>query len=214
MHIVSTWRHTALRAALSTTFALATALPVSAATTIDFTGSLANAITFPLTAGDTRFDFWSLTLDTFTPFSVMQGDDIVATVTLDGPYTLPTSSGPRFLSLFFRGPAFSAGDTGTSNITVVLFDGINQVASIGPQISLTSGQVVAGVSTPPNDVPISFDKAMFSFSIQTLDAPTLVEGAGFDAVLTSPVPEPQFWALLAAGLGMLALARRRAAAVG
>jgi len=74
----------------------------------------------------------------------------------------------------------------------------------------SSTAVVGCVVVTPYTTALTFDKAVFSFTINQLDHTRTASTAVFDTVLTTPVPEAQTWALLTAGLAMLgALGHRR-----
>ena len=183
---------------------------VQAPTAINFTGLLANGGPSTSDSPDTHFDFWGLNLEPFTSFTVSLNQRFVATVSLDGAYTLPTSVGGRFIRLFLQGPDLdSTGSTGTQG-DLDLFLGNTPVASFPGQGCGTSTAVAAcsGLAAP-HDTPLTFDRAVFSFTIDTLDRTRTASVAVFDTVLTAPVPEAQTWALLTAGLALLAALGRR-----
>jgi hypothetical protein len=192
---------------------LATAvLPAQAVTTLNFSAQLANASESSFTGGNTQFDFWSVVLDEFTPFTVSPGEAFVVTVTFDGLHTLPTASENRFIRLFMQGPGFAgAGDTSTQGGVELQLSGTPPVTvtSVTNQGCGTGESLAACVVLPqPNDTPYTFDQAVFSFTIDTLDQPREVSQMFFDTVLTTPVPELPSVAMLLAGAGLL-LARRR-----
>jgi hypothetical protein len=194
---------------------MAAALPASAVTTLNFTGQVATANTFQIVAGSTAFDFWAINLDSFTPFTVAQGDEVEATVSLDATYTLPTSVGFRIFRLFFFGQDFAGvGDTETSG-GLELFNGATSVLTIDPQGCGTSGAVAACDSLDGSGL-YTFDKAVFTFTVTALAMPLEVTSASFDAVVSNPlpVPEAQTWAMLTAGLALLGAAVRRQKAKG
>lgn len=202
-------------AALALTFAATPAFAVDAppATALAFTGQLANAEAFQAVTPDTVFDFWSLSLDPFAAFTINPGESFVATVSLDGAYTLPAATGNRFIRLFLYGPDLdTTGSTGTQG-GVDLYFGADLVAGFPGQGCLTSASVASCVSlAAPGSTALTFDKAVFTFTVDTLDMPRTASTAVFDTVVTTPVPEAQTWALLTAGLALLgALGHRRRA---
>jgi len=197
--------------ALSLAAAPVWAVAAPAPTLLSFTGQLANAGVSQAVTPSTVFDFWSVTLDSFSAFTVSPLESFVATVSFDGAYTLPTAAGNRFIRLFLQGPDLVSADPVGTQGDVELFLGGSLVAGVYGQGCGTSTAVAACVSLlPTHTSALTFDKAVFTFTVDTLDHTRTASTAVFDTVLTTPVPEAQTWALLTAGLAMLgALGHRR-----
>lgn len=210
----SRWMAPIRSACLAAAVAAASA-PAWSVTSLSFNGTLSNASSQQLVTPIVQFDFWSLGLDAFPSFQITQGEQIEATVTLDGLYTLPASATTRFIRLFLSGPDLGPLNPVATSGGIELFNGPASVLVVTPQICLTSTSLAACVSlTPPSYAPaaLTFDKAVFSFTIDTLNGPTpvTVESALFDTVVTTPVPEASTWALLSAGLVLMGgVVRRR-----
>ena len=186
------------------------------ATSLSFNGQLANASVSQGVSPTTQFDFWGLNLDAFAPFQITAGEDIVATVALDGAYTLPGAPSDRFIRLFFNGPDLAPLNPVQTSGGIELFLGGMSLQQVTGQGCGTSTALAACVVLPaPSTTPLTFDKVVFTFSIDTLNGamPVTVESAYFDTVVTTPVPEASTWALLSAGLALVggAVRRRRAA---
>jgi hypothetical protein len=175
-------------------------------------GQLANASTFQTPGPPTQYDYWFLSLDQFTPFSVAQGDDLVVTVGLDGLYTLPTAPDGRYINLFLNGPDFAAvGDTETK-ASLELFNGMTSVLSISDQFCSTSNILAACLYlAPPDAMTYTFDTLVFTMNVTQLANMGQVTNANLLTQLNTavPVPEAQTWAMLTAGLALLGAAVRK-----
>jgi hypothetical protein len=199
-------------AALVTLLTTAT-LPAWAVTTVNLTGQLANATTSQVPGPPTQYDFWFLNLDSFAPFSVAQGDDLVVTVGLDGLYTLPTAPHGRFISMYLNGQDFAAvGDTETGG-SLELFNGMTSALNIPSQSCSTSNTLASCWYLSPLDpAPYTFDKLVFTINVITLAGlGGQVTNANLITQLNTavPVPEAQTWAMLTAGLALLGAAVRK-----
>ena len=198
-------------AGMAAAVALACA-PAWSATSLSFTAQLANASVGQVATPTTQFDFWGPELDPFVPFQVTAGDEIEASVSLDGAYTLPGATGDRFIRLFFYGADLVPLDPVETSGGIELFNGLTSVLVVPGQGCGTSTALAACVSLgSPGPAPLTFDKVVFSFTINTLNGanPVTVDSALFDTVVTTPVPEPSSWALFSAGLAMAGYAARR-----
>lgn len=163
--------------------------------------------------GNTRYDQWVLQLsglDANSAFDINQGDSITATITLDQSLTVPASVSFTSLILVLSGTGF-AGDAVVTSGTVNLSNLGVSVISTGQSAS-TSGQVAAGFGvSPPDNGAITFDRMVWTLSIDTLSQQANLDGSLFQYTLFSPVvPEPATYALMLLGVGALAgLASRR-----
>lgn len=140
------------------------------------------------------------------------------------------ASGPQGSALSFSFTV-AAGQTGTLSVTDAFTQGaVYQVFSNGSSIGLTSSVPVATDflgSANPEDAFVSSDysHAVFTFNegsytvTGALVQAVQFEGAAFNYdggavkldLAAAAVPEPSSYALVLAGLGLVALARRRAA---
>ena len=160
----------------------------------------------------THYDQWSLALSGFDSFTVSNGDTINATITLDQSFTIPASVQLTSFLFTMSGTSFPAGDTGTKGTTSFFLDGV--LGATGSAGTGTSTQLANSVVFfPPNNTPITFDSLTSNFTISTLGQPATLETAAISYTLfspTAPVPEPESYAMLLAGLGLMgAIARRR-----
>jgi PEP-CTERM motif len=178
------------------------------------TGAVAQGSFSEQTFGDLHFDQWALSLqglDFDSAFTISQGDTVTATLTLDQSFTIPASVDLTFFSFFLRGADFPAGATGTTGTTSFFNLDVPGLAS-GAVSAGTSGSIVSNaVFFPPDNGPITFNKVVSSFTIVTLVQPAMVDNALIQYTLQSPavVPEPETYAMLIAGLGLLVSATRR-----
>ena len=75
----------------------------------------------------------------------------------------------------------------------------------------TSSQLVSGADFfPPNNGPITFDKVVSTFTVDTLSPSATVDRAMLEYTLFSPaVPEPTTYAMMLLGLAALGTMTRR-----
>jgi hypothetical protein len=199
----------AAAAIVATTVATA----AEATVTISLTGDIADFTQSQLSWGGLLFDEYYMPLsglDATNAFTVDVGDTIDATVTLDQAFTMPASLVRTDFLLYLTGSSFPAGETGVHG-TIALFNGSSQVFST-PYWSSTTGQLASfGAFFPPDNAAYTFDSFTVETTIDKLDAPGIIDHAGFEYALVSnvgAVPEPSVWAMLLVGFGMIGLALR------
>lgn len=177
---------------------------------ISLTGTLASGQFSSFDGGNTHYDQWLLQLDTFSSISVSQGDSINATITLDQSFTMPASAQLTSFAFFMTGTSFPAIDTGTSGTTA--FFNLTVPGSTGTTSSTTTSSQLANsvVFFPPNNGAMTFNSLTSNFVIDTLGAPVTLNQASISYTLFSPsaVPEPETYAMLLAGLGLVGFAAR------
>jgi len=183
------------------------------------TGTVANGSFSNQTIGATHYDQWFLNLDgldSTNAITVLEGDTITATVTLDQAFTIPASQNLTVVDFFLFGSAFPDVDTGTKDIVNSFFLG-GVAGPTGGGSTTTHGQLAAGnVLFPPDNGALTFDAFTSSFTIETLGAPATLDGSGLEYTLFSnaAVPEPATWGLMILGFGGMGAAlrgRRRSA---
>ena len=206
--------------ALAATSLLAT--PAMATTHIlTLTGQIANT-TFNMfdIPNIGHFRTGTLLLDPFTPFTIVQGDTIQATITLDGAFIVP-ASGEQLFGINFNddqggSPSFILLDTVNSGTTTFSY-------SAGPTNRL-NGDVAPGgcsncLSNITGQVPgpaFRFDQLFLTESIDALEAPFTIGQSTISYQLREPfnaIPEPAAWALMLTGFGLVGSAMRRRAKV-
>jgi hypothetical protein len=177
---------------------------------ISLTGDRADFSESMFTFDGFNFDRFSLPLspsDGF-PATVSQGDTIDATVTLDGPYTIPQSAARTYILQYFNGDSFPPGNTGV-NGTFTFFEGVTQVAQFGYDSTTSNGLASFAANFPPNNGAFTFDSFTNDFTINTLGSPGTLDNSSFEYdLLSNAVPEPAIWVSLLLGLGLAGSALR------
>jgi hypothetical protein len=147
------------------------------------------------------------------PVTVMQGDTISSTISLDQRYTIQASQLETKVNQFFLGSGFSGALTDVDGV-FEFFDGASLVKSVNYS-SLISGALASSFGLlPPNNGAFSFDRIVNNLTITTLDQPATLFRTQFRYTLISinnpaPVPEPATWAMLITGFGLVGGAMRR-----
>jgi hypothetical protein len=183
-----------------------------AATTYDlnFTAVAADGSTANFYGGTSYYNQYSVTLSPLDPsqaFTVEQGDTINATVTFDGPFTIPASVTRTNFAFFLEGDAFPNENTGVDS-DITIYNGSNIVLEQSGSTT-TSGFLASTTDIyPPNNGPITFDSFTTSFTISDLATPASVYRGVFDYTLVQDnavavAPEPAAWALMLLGFGGL-----------
>jgi len=145
-------------------------------------------------------------LDSTNPITVVQGDILDVTVTLDQAKTIPTSPYYTNLLLFLNGSTFPAENTGVNGtFTFYLNDAVVNVFSYGS----TTSQALASYAAvfPPYNGSFTFDSFTDDFTINTLGTPATLDSSRFEYdLVSSAVPEPSTWAMMLLGFAGLGIA--------
>lgn len=160
---------------------------------------------------------WSYALDlglgSSSPFDINVGDEIQATITLDGPLTVP--NGPiQFVGLAFNGSPAETNPAVTGSFT---FSGGSNISSA--PLGANCGNCLTNLYSQFDGGGFSFTSVYVDTFIAALDpAPYQVTDVqlNFYVYPVTAAPEPAAWALMLVGLGAAGAAlrsRRRNAAV-
>jgi hypothetical protein len=178
---------------------------------LSLSGIVANGSYDSFTSGSTHYDQWYLSLtglDSTNQISVVNGDTIDATLTLDQPFTIPASQISTTVLLFIGGSSFPSVDTGTSGSTTFYYGGAPVAA--GSAGTGTHGTLANSVVFfPPNNTAITFDSVQSDFTITNLSQSAVLNNSELVYSLTSNVPEPSTWALMLLGFAGLGFAGHR-----
>jgi hypothetical protein len=208
-----------MRLFASAAIAAAMAIAAPAAATVhmlSFTGTVANTTTGSFTIGTDTYNVGRLILDPFTPFTLEQGDQILATISLDGAFFVP-ASGEQLFGFNFEGPNDSSppGPNGSTNAT-----GTVTFSLAGGPTARSGGDVAPGAcSNCLTLITGAIPGAAFSFDGLGLDEQVTGLAAPFEVTqvsisyqnrdLLSAAPEPASWALMIGGMGFVGFAGRR-----
>jgi hypothetical protein len=177
---------------------------------LNLTATVSEMTTYSFDSGGTHFDQYVIQLhDLPTGLTVAVGDSITATITLDQSFTVPGSVDLTSFVFAMWSSTFPAGDTGTAGSVDFSNAGVSVLGGSGS--STTSSQISSAFTFfPPDNGAITFDKVVNTFTIDTLAQAADIEQAQMYFTLFSPaVPEPQTYALMAAGLCLLGVSVRR-----
>jgi hypothetical protein len=184
---------------------------------VNFTGTSSGLTTNSFVFNGSNFNTGSLTLDSFIPFTVEEGDTIQATLTLVGGFVVPASGEQLFGLNFFRtdgaDPVITAGpsETTVSGSGVFSFTGgptglpsNAQGGACGNCLTSIMGQIPGNAFT--------FDGFTLTQTIDRLGAPYEINTASFSYQLRDTigaVPEPATWAMMIFGFGAVGSAMRQ-----
>lgn len=181
---------------------------------LNLTGTVPGGAYSSFSIGGFQYDNWGLNLDGLDqPFVAQQGDSINATITLNQPFTIPASQLYTFFSLQLGGfdAPFPFGNVGTDGSTSFFLGGNPGLS--GNFGTSTSGAIVnSSVWFPPDNGDITFDSVISNFTITELGGDALLNYAQINYTRVSAVtavPEPETYAMMLAGLGLLGFAARR-----
>ena len=202
---------------LAFTAALALAAPAAATThVLNLTGTVSNTTFNTFTFNGSTYHTGNLVLDPFTPFTLEQGDEIQAAITLNGAFFVP-ASGEQLFGINFNdangegppGPNGSANNFGTVTFSLN-----------GGPTARTGGDTTFGAcSNCLTAITGAIPGAAFSFDGLGLDETVTGLASPFDVGqvtisyqlrdLAGGVPEPASWALIIGGMGFVGFAGRR-----
>lgn len=198
--------------------------PASAAVyDLSLTGQIANGTTSIFSSGGTSYNIFTINLDGFgTPFDLMVGDILNLSVTLDGLVTIPSSDTTFFGVDAQTTPSqFALLDTGViSSSTLTPSDG----AYAGQTFLGGCSNCIAATASLNGASPFQLGALNASITIESLSpidpsdtSPVTLNGFAFRYQATDfagAVPEPQTWAIMLAGFGVIGGAVRRRKARG
>lgn len=201
---------------LAIALSLAAAAPASAATIVlNLTGTVSSGFAQSVISGGNKFDFFTIVLSGYTPTLLSVGDEVQATITLDGPLTAPGATIRNGMDFFMGDTTGAAGPTAVSGTTDLSLMGV-------PVISASSGAssfaFLFNGYTNFTGTAFTFDTIQSNFTITSIDAGSILpDFIGLRTIAVNPytaaVPEPATWALMIAGFaaigGALRSRRRR-----
>jgi hypothetical protein len=167
-----------------------------------------------------HYDNWSLSLsglDSSNAITVAVGDTINATITLDQSFTIPVSAlvNRNWITFALGGSGFPSVDTSTIKDAVAFFDsGVAGVSQSDSNCSTNGYFASCNVFWPPAIPSITFDTVVASFEIEKIGAipgqAVTLDNSQFSYSLQTPaVPEPETYAMMMAGLGLMGVVARR-----
>ncbi|MFS0738003.1 PEPxxWA-CTERM sorting domain-containing protein [Sphingomonas sp. 1P06PA] len=203
-----------LGAALAATTILAGASAASAADfSFDLTGAVADGSGGSFVIGTDTYQFFSLPLSGFTPFTLNSGDTVTLTGLLDGLLTVP-ASGEQLFAINLLGIDETDFDNDPTNDVTKSLDG-SMTFTDGDLAGQTFGgscsNCLANISGRIPGDAFSFSAFTYNSTV-TLSAPYEITAITFSYQLrdaVTAVPEPASWALLIGGFGVSGAALRR-----
>ena len=215
---------TALAAAALIVGAVGASRANAATIVLNLTGTVADG-TFNTSMGGGGSTVHTYVLDlglgSSVPFTVSQGDEIQATVTLDTPLTIPSSlpGGLQFVGLNFSNTDGSDPGTSSNNNTISGYDIFSGGTGISTdQMGTNCGNCLSALFGQAGDT-FSFSGLFADSTMNQLDTSYLVNDVTLSYQVNafpSAVSEPATWAMLLLGFGAVGLmmrgARRRGAA--
>ncbi len=189
-----------LLAGLTLVAALAAGAAHATVYTLSLTGTVADGTTGSfVSGGSTYYTYYlDLGLGAASPFTIVQGDEIQATITLDTPLVVPASPGGyQFVGVNFNG---AVAPDGVSTVGMDTFSGGTGISS--SPMGTNCGNCLSGVYGQPGPGSFSFSSLYADTTIETLTTPFLVDDVTLTyQVNTGPVPEPAAWTLMLIGVG-------------
>lgn len=181
---------------------------------LDLTGTVADGSFGSYNSGSTHYDYWTLNLsglDASNAITVGVGDTINATINLDQSFTVPQSVNITWMGFTVGGSSFPSINTATTNDSVAFFNGgVAGPSGTGSNCSSSGSLPSCNLFYPPNNSSFTFDHVIASFDISTLGTvpgqTAVLNNANLNYFLFSPVtpvPEPETFAMLLAGLGIM-----------
>jgi hypothetical protein len=156
--------------------------------------------------------------DASNPVSVGVGDTINATVTLDQSITVPTppASYLSWVQLNLSGQSFPPFDTATTGGSAAFFN--NGVAGLTGSTNCSTSESLASCAlfSGADRSSLTFDTMTMSYTVGTLgdylpggQSVNLDQGEISYTVFTTAVPEPETFAMMLAGLGLMGFITKR-----
>jgi PEP-CTERM motif len=201
----------ALKTALLSTALAFAGQAYAAIYSLDLTGTVSSGTSANVTFAGHRFDFFSISLSGFDPLTLVAGDEVRASITLDQSLTVPSAFFRNGTRLFLINSSYPATSTGVSG-TTEFFNGGSPFL-LSPSGGGTSGAVANQYNNALGN-SFTFDFVQSNFIVDSLSDPSLfVDRAVLDYFLDNPamsgVPEPASWALMLGGFGLVGTAMRR-----